>query len=338
MIRSFIQKWHTVGLTLSAIDPVLVNNLMQLALDDSYVPMDVPYLGEYPEEVRAFLFELFTILQLLQDSDVPAQDKVDMLAIMFDPDFLKETEIIPPILIKRRASDYPVWTDASVKDFIKSVWKYNEAIVSLGDDQIDLVAPLDLTDPDFDIQQPYLHGLAGTAKNALALSYPFHEFLQSLDPQDQKELLEAISLGLGTKAHKSKSKRSMRYGTRGYPASSPLYLAEDGLPDEGPKLDDAEQFGSEFYDILGPEGSLDPLGLRDPVPYAPSRESYVSGSANVGASTGYEAAYADAATPWGRKAGAWADWNPFSGDYLGEADDFSFLAGETLIAKLACLL
>ncbi|KAH7087105.1 hypothetical protein FB567DRAFT_59471 [Paraphoma chrysanthemicola] len=323
MIRAFLQKWHTVGLTLSDIAPKLVSDLMQLALDDSYVPNDIPYLGKYPEIVREFLFELFYIMQLLQDSDVPDQDKIDLFAIMFDPDFLKEAESLPPMRMKRGAADFPVWTDASIKEYIKSTWKYNALLASLDDEQDDLNAPLKLTDPNFDIHHPYLHGLEGTVKKTLALSFPFHEFLKSLDPQDQQELIAALALGLPIppNTHKSKSKRSMRYGTRGYPASSPVYLAEDGLPDEGPRLDDAEQFGSEFYDVLGPEGSLDPLGMRDPAPYAGSQEIYVSGSANIGAGAGYEAAYADEATPWGRKAGAWADWNPFTGDYLGEADD-----------------
>jgi hypothetical protein len=49
-------------------------------------------------------------------------------------------------------------------------------------------------------------------------------------------------------------KRDMRHGLRNR-------QGEDGLPDEGIKLDDAQKLGATLDEVFGPFGSLDPLEL-----------------------------------------------------------------------------
>ncbi|KAF2035861.1 hypothetical protein EK21DRAFT_106698 [Setomelanomma holmii] len=265
MVRDFIKKWHTIGASLSSIDPTMVEGLMEAFLD----PTNPPYLGNYPEAVRQFVFELFILGQILQDSKVPDQDKYDILSVMFDGTDLS----------------FPSKRMTTAKDFFKNVWKYDSAVNSLGDDQ-DFYAPFNDDDNRDDVRfnpHSHPHDFESGAQNTLALTYPFSEFLDRLSEDDRDDLLKVLQLGL-TDAP-SKAKHNVRRGKRNPPAPYPQpqkypeyppapkypeypkkpvyqYLGEDGLPDRGVKLDDAHPKLSpaDLASILGPIGTLDPLG------------------------------------------------------------------------------
>jgi hypothetical protein len=301
MIRSFIKKWHTVGASLSSMDPEIVQSLMEIFLDPSIAPSDGTWLGKYPEAVRQFVIELFYLGQILQDSAVPTQDKIDILQLMFDGSDLMMGR---KHKVKR---DIPTWDDKKIKAFFKSVWKYDSALASLGPEQLDLAAPFDTNDNRFDIHfDPHAHGRENKIKQALALSYPFEELVQSLSPDDRRQLLQALDAGFAYPP--PKAKRTMRHGLR-----RRQYLAEDGLPDEGVELDDAEKLSP---GALGPTGSLDPLGMSHLEEWYPSYPSYGAQGSNAGASSSSAPeSVSSAGTP-----NKCAGWEPVSGDYTGDAD------------------
>jgi hypothetical protein len=301
MIRSFIKKWHTVGASLSIMDPVMIENLMEIFLDPSIAPSDGTWLGKYPEAVRQFVIELFYLGQILQDSAVPTQDKIDILRLMFDGSDLTMGG-------KHKAKrDIPTWDDKKIKAFFKSVWKYDSALASLGAEQADLAAPFDSNDNRFDIHfDPHAYGHENKIKQALALSYPFNEFVQSLSPDDQRELLQALDLGFAYAP--PKAKRTMRHGLR-----RRQYLAEDGLPDEGIELDDAEKLSP---GALGPAGTLDPMGMIDLEEWSQSYPSDAAQDSNADAgSSSAPESVSSAETP-----NTCAGIDPVSGDSLGVAD------------------
>jgi hypothetical protein len=85
----------------------------------------------------------------------------------------------------------------------------------------------------------------------------FAQIMNNATMEDKVDILRAMFDG--TSLNRS-DKREMRHGYR-------YGVGEDGLPDEGVALDDAEKFGEEDFEaIFGPFGSLDPLDLANWVP------------------------------------------------------------------------
>jgi hypothetical protein len=84
-IQNFVRKFHTVGQTLAEADPQLVKGLKEGFMEPKIGPSDAADLGEYPNAVRQFLIQYYI---LVNDKNVPEEDKKDIMKLLFDGDDL----------------------------------------------------------------------------------------------------------------------------------------------------------------------------------------------------------------------------------------------------------
>jgi hypothetical protein len=76
---------YTVGQTLAEADPQLVKGLKEGFMEPKIGPSDAADLGEYPNAVRQFLIQYYI---LVNDKNVPEEDKKDIMKLLFDGDDL----------------------------------------------------------------------------------------------------------------------------------------------------------------------------------------------------------------------------------------------------------
>ena len=219
-------------------------------MDPSSAPTldDASFLRRFPEQVRDFVLEYFDFAQVLVDSNVPKEDKIEILKVMFDGSALH----LDRKRLKKR--DTPIWSADKVKNFIRLFWEYGPGMLDLSEEQhAALFAPFN--DVDYNNFDATVDSKAkdrdSQAKDAAWLSNRFEKLLEGLSDDEKADLYQVlVSVPLPPDR-----KRSMRHGLR-------RRQSEDGYPDEGVELDDMPKFGPEAIKyLLGPSGSLDPLDL-----------------------------------------------------------------------------
>jgi hypothetical protein len=83
-VDDFINKWHPMTAALSETNPAVVDDIFQVFMDPSSSPATSASLGEYSDSLRSFMLDLYDFSQYLDDDDVSAQDKIDILRVLLD--------------------------------------------------------------------------------------------------------------------------------------------------------------------------------------------------------------------------------------------------------------
>jgi hypothetical protein len=83
-VDDFINKWHPMTAALSETNPAVVDDIFEVFMDPSSSPPIPASLDEYSDSLRSFMLDLYDFSQYLNDDDVSAQDKMDILRVLFD--------------------------------------------------------------------------------------------------------------------------------------------------------------------------------------------------------------------------------------------------------------
>jgi hypothetical protein len=140
-----------------------------------------------------------------------------------------------------------------VKDFISKIHTVGEAFDNLSLDQEGQLEAI-LSDPTLNPNEmPDMEKFPTTIRTFILEYITFLQVLgdPSVPIEDKYGILSLLVEQDNAENYK---KRRMRFGLRKRQDAAPF-------PDEGPKLDDAEKLGKDkLNSILGPQGTLDPLG------------------------------------------------------------------------------
>jgi hypothetical protein len=181
-------------------------------------------------------------------------------------------------------------TQAYIKKFIEDWHTTGAEMANLSTSAVDSLMQEFLEPSASPAPIPYLEQFPKRFRRFVREYFVFAQLMNDAPTEDKVDILRAMfdSSSL-TRPDKRKMRRGDRYG-----------VGEDGLPDEGVTLDDADKFGADGFEALfGPSGSLDPLDLAN---WKPSVE-------NVAAASGDENAVPSASA------------DKLSGEHTDDADD-----------------
>jgi hypothetical protein len=164
-----------------------------------------------------------------------------------------------------------VVTQAYIKKFIKDWHTTGAEMANLSTSAVDSLMQEFLEPSALPAPIPYLEKFPERFRRFVREYFVFAQLMNDAPIEDKVDILRAMfdSTSL-SRPDKRKMRRGDRYG-----------VGEDGLPDEGVTLDDADKFGADdFAALFGPSGSLDPLDLAN---WKPSVENVATASGDENA-------------------------------------------------------
>ncbi|CAO2656725.1 Nn.00g055280.m01.CDS01 [Neocucurbitaria sp. VM-36] len=260
-INTYTDEFHYLYPVLQELRPEIAQGL-QTILEDPTIP--VPPMGsldldDLPDQLRQFVLDMYTFMSMLSDSAIPLADRLQFLKNLGDGMNLKKRQgaVDNNIIVNG-----PTWDDDRVQAMLNLYVTFSPVQQSLANEAIrQLTDPLYSPSSTQDVDLDHLgDSLKDQLKGATWESYQFMLLLQSLPMRKARQLLEIIM------SIQDSQYRKMRRGLR---------IRQD----EGPELDNAPKLGSELDYILGPEGTLDPLGQTDQSLGSQSDSSYDDQSA-----------------------------------------------------------